>query len=142
MLLIKWLTFPVINFLIIFSSLFLPVPSVAKQPQWINLGTENELIYKINPKMQRSNDNSSIVVYELLVIPPVHLSQQTGIRFSFIQLIARCSSRSQALSQIENFNHQGLSMGIIDHDITDPLEWETPKQDIYGKAFNYACSSR
>ncbi len=127
----KWLLSPVL-------SLLVAVPAIA-QMGWIELGREDNILYQMNPEVQISGAASSVVAYELWLTPPQEIN---GVRSSKIQIIARCESRSQVLSQIETFNSQGLSIKVTDYDIADPSAWETPKQNIYGKAFNMACNSR
>lgn len=131
MLFSKWSIFPVLSLLVV-------SPAFA-QMGWIEIGQQDGVRYEMNPKVQRSGAVSSVVAYELWLTPPQEIN---GVRSSKVQIIARCESRSQALSQIETFNNQGLSIKVTDYDISDPSAWETPKQDVYGKAFRMACEGR
>lgn len=135
MLSLKWWLYPVISGLLFAGS---SVGAIA-QSNWIELGREDNILYQMNPELQISGAASSVVAYELWLTPPQEIN---GVRSSKIQIIARCESRSQALSQIKTFNSQGLSIKVTDYDIADPSAWETPKQNIFGKAFNMACNSR
>lgn len=131
----KWLLCPVVSGLLIVGS----AVSAIAQYGWIELGRQDNILYQMNPEVQIGGADSSVVAYELWLTPPQEIN---GVRSSKVQIIARCESRSQVLSQIETFNSQGLSIKVTDYDIADPSAWETPKQNIYGKAFRMACNSR
>lgn len=128
----KWWLCPVV------SSLLFAGSAIA-QYGWVELGRQDNLTFQINPEVMRSGSDNSVVAYELWLTAPQAIN---GVRSSKIQILARCKSRSQALSRIEQFNDQGLSIKVTDYDISSSENWETPKQDIYGKAFQMACNSR
>lgn len=135
MLFSKWLSIPVISSACLFGC----VSNAIAQYGWIELGRQDNLIFQLNPEVTRSGSDNSVVAYELYLTAP---QETNGVRSIKMQMIARCSSRSQALSQVERFNDQGLSIKVVDYDISSSERWETPKQDLYGKAFRMACDSR
>ena len=128
---VKWWISPV-------ASLLVTAP-VITQMGWVEIGQEDGVRYEMNPEVQVSVAASSVVAYELWLTPPQEIN---GVRSSKIEIIARCESRSQALSRIETFDNQGLSIKVTDYDIAAPSAWETPKQNILGKAFQMACQGR
>jgi hypothetical protein len=131
----KWLLCPVVSGLLIVGS----AVSVIAQYGWIELGRQDNLTFQLNPEVMRSGSDNSVVAYELYLTAP---QETNGVRSIKVQIIARCNSRSQVLSQVERFNDQGLSVKVVDYDISNSERWETPKQDLYGKAFQMVCNNR
>ena len=128
----RWLLYPAMVSLLIGGG-----NAIAQQPQWLELGRQDGLLFQMNSTTQRSGE--SVVAYELLLTAPQEIN---GVRVTKVQIIARCSSRSQVLSRMDSVNDQGKLVKEFEYDISSSERWETPKQDLYGKAFQLACSSR
>lgn len=128
---VKWLICPVLSLLVV-------SPAIAQQG-WVEIGQEDGIRYQMNPEVQRSSVDSSVVVYELWLTSSQEIN---GVRFSKVQVFARCERRTQIISRIENFDSQGHRFQVIEYDVTHPSAGDTPKQDIYGQAFQMACNNR
>lgn len=129
MLLVKRVIFPILSLLVISCT--------STQQGWIEIGYENGARYQMNPEVQRSGSDSSVVTYELWITRPL---QAEKVRFIKAQMVARCKTRSQIFSHLEVFNLVGRSIKAFNYDIANSTGWETPKRDIFIKAFNTACN--
>ena len=136
MLSLKWLVSPV---LLSGAILLGSVGNAIAQYGWIELGRQDNLVFQLNPDVTRSGSSNSVVAYELYLTAP---QETNGVRSIRMQLLARCNSKQQILSRIERFNDKGLSVSSDDYDVSHNEDWETPKSDLYGKAFNLVCNSR
>lgn len=123
----KWLISPVLSLLVV-------SPSIA-QTQWIELGRHQGSIVRLNPDVQI---NGSAVMYEILI----QLDQPAENLYSVrTQILALCDSKKQAVSSSEGLNQQGRV--IRTNRVSESeMNWLTPENDVYGKAFKLACDSR
>ncbi len=126
----RWLICPVVSLLVLTCS-----GRVLAQTQWIELGRNDIGIVKLN---SRIDSLGSVVMYELLI----QLDKPTdGISAIKTRIIARCQSKSQAVSSSEGLDSQGRivrSNTVADAD----LVWRTPQSDVYGRAFQMVCEGR
>lgn len=131
----KWLLCPVVSGLLLVGS---SLGAIA-QMGWVEIGRNSDSdIVKINPEVQISGAVSSVVMYEILIL----LNQPIdGLYALKVEMLARCESKSQAISSSDGLNQQGRVIKSNTVEISD-LEWTTPGSDVYGKAFNMACNSR
>lgn len=138
---IKWLISPAVNtlkslFFITVLFLFLEKTGLA-DVAWIPIGTQDGLTIRLNPKVNLSGVDDSVVSYELMVTAPQEVN---GVRYSIVQLMARCNSRLMALTELEAFNDKGQSVSVTQFDIHHREDWQTPQNDIYGHSYNIVCN--
>ena len=117
----KWWLCPVVSGFLLVGS----VVSAIAQTNWIELGRNSDGdIVKINPEVQIGG--SSVVMYELLIV----LDQPIEGLYSLkTQVLARCESKSQALSSSDGLNQQGRIIKSNTVDDRD-LVWRTPENDV------------
>lgn len=135
----KWLISPVLSLLVAVPTMNFVQPKANAQTNWIEVGRNNEgEIVRMNPELKVSGAVGSVVMYELLIElnPPLE-----GLYRLKTEVLAQCESKSYALSSSEGLDQQGR---VIQSDTVPyaDMDWQTPANDVYGKAFRMACESR